>query len=89
MKIDSGQFYLVSYNTGKSGCLEVRREHTGAGTVDRMPTPHMPLLGKVYTGLEKPVCLGEREEDKGEACRGEQSYIWKVTRRFNFMFPLR
>lgn len=39
VKIDSGQFYLVNFNTGKSGCLEVRREHAGVRTVTIGP-PH-------------------------------------------------
>lgn len=62
------------------------------GLCDPMPTPHMPCLDKVYSGLGKPVCLGEVREDKEEACRGEQNYIWKAlesTRRFSFIFPLR
>lgn len=75
VKIDTGEYYLVNYNTGKRGCLEVRREHAGAGTGHPMATPCMPHLGGMWIG--KPVCLGEVGEDKEEACR-EQNYIWKA-----------
>lgn len=43
VKTDSKQFYLVNFNLGKSGSLEVRQEGAVARTVDCMPTPYRLL----------------------------------------------